>query len=78
MNLFWSILACVVHTVSESECFLHARGRAESALLLSLCKVFRRKDSLPFPREKIDSRVFCGITLVFLPIPKYGSFFFFE
>ena len=58
--------------------FLHAGGRAESALLLSfLCKVWRRKDSLPFPREKKDSGVFCGITLVFLPLPKYGSFFFF-
>ena len=34
-------------------------GRAESALLLSiLCKVWRRKDSLPFPKEKIDSGVF--------------------
>ena len=36
---------------------MRARGRAESALLLSLCKVWRRKDSLPFPREKIDSGV---------------------
>ena len=55
--------------------FLHAGGRAESALL---CKVWRRKDSLPFPREKIDSGgFFCGITLVFLPILKYGSFSFF-
>ena len=39
--------------------FLRAGGRAESALLLSfLCKVWRHKDSLPLPREKIDSRVF--------------------
>ena len=35
-----------------------AGGRSESALVISfLCKVLRRKDSLPFPREKIDSRV---------------------
>ena len=27
--------------------------------------------------EKIDSGEFRGITLVFLPIPKYGSFFSF-
>ena len=74
---FWSILACVIHTVSESECFLRARGRAESALLLSLCKVSRRKDSLPFPREKIDSGVFCGITGYFYPYRSTGLFLLF-
>ena len=35
-----------------------AGGRSESTLVNSfLCKVLRRKDSLPFPREKIDSGV---------------------
>ena len=71
---FWHALS----TYCLNQSLLCAGGRAESALLLSfLCKVLRHKDSLPFPREKIDSGVFYGITLAFLPIPKYGSFFFF-
>ena len=41
INLFWAILACVVNTLSESECFV----------------CLGPKDSLPFPREKIDSEV---------------------
>ena len=34
MYIFWAILTCVVHVLSESESF-HAEGRAESALVLS-------------------------------------------
>ena len=33
INLFWAILACFIHTLSESECFA-CWGRAESTLLL--------------------------------------------
>ena len=33
-------------------------GQKAHLLLSFLCKVLRRKDSLPFPREKIDSGVF--------------------
>ena len=50
-----AILMCIVDALSKSFC---AGGGAESALVISfLCKVLRRKDSLPFPREKIDSGV---------------------
>ena len=57
---------------------LHAGGRAESALLLSfLCKVLRRKDSLPFPREKIDSGVLWHNFGIFYPYQNTGLFFFF-
>ena len=46
---------CVINTLSKP---FRAGGRSESALVISfLCKVLRRKDSLPFPREKIDSGV---------------------
>ena len=60
------------HGVSK----IRAGGRAESALSF-LCKVWRRKDSLPFLREKIDSGVFCGITSQFYPYRSMGLFLFF-
>ena len=57
---------------------LHAGGRAESALLLSfLCKVLRRKDSLPFPREKIDSGVLWHNFGIFTHTEVRVFFFFF-
>ena len=52
---FWYALS----THCPNQNLLRAGGRAESTLLVSfLCKVLRRKDSLPFSREKIDSEVF--------------------
>ena len=55
--LFWAILACVIHALSESESFVcWGQGRKRTCTYF-LCKVLRRKDSLPFPREKIDSGV---------------------
>ena len=57
---------------------LHAGGRAESALLLSfLCKVLRRKDSLPFPSEKIDSGVLWRNFGIFTHTGVRVFFFFF-
>ena len=57
---------------------LHAGGRAESTLLLSfLCKVLRRKDSLPFPREKIDSGVLWHNFGIFTHSEVRVFFFFF-
>ena len=57
---------------------LRAGGRAESALLLSfLCKVLRRKDSLPFPREKIDSGVLWHNFGIFTHTEVRVFFFFF-
>ena len=53
-------------------------GRAESALLLSfLCKVLRHKDSLPFPREKIDSGVLWHNFGIFTHTEVQVFFFFF-
>ena len=53
--IFWAILTCVSDALSKS---FRAGGRSESALVISfLCKVLRHNDSLPFPREKIDSGV---------------------
>ena len=60
--------------------FLHAGGRAESALLLSfLCKVLRHKDYLPFPREKIDSGVLWHNFGIFThtEVQVFSFFFFF-
>ena len=66
------------HTLSESECFA-CWGRAESALLLLLllCKVLGRKDSLPFPREKIDSGVLWHNFGIFTHNEVRVFFFFF-
>ena len=81
VDLFWSILACVIHTLSEFECVC-AEGRAESTLLLSfLCKVLRRKDSLLFQTEKIDSGVlwhnFSIFTHTEVRVLFFSFFFFF-
>ena len=67
-----------IYTVPEFEKYLACwggQGRKHTKFLV-LNKV-RDEGFPPFPKEKIDSGNFHGITLVFLPIPKYGSFFFF-
>ena len=71
-----NFLACVIHTVPElKKIFCVLEGRAESALSFGFYKV-RDEGFPPFPKEKIDIGGFCGITFgIFLPIPKYGSFF---
>ena len=72
----WAILMCVVDALSKS---FRAGGRSESALVISfLCKVLRRKDSLPFPRGKIDSGVLWHNFGIFYPYRSMGGFFFFE
>ena len=56
---------------------LCAGGRAESVLLLSfLCKVLRHKDTLPFPREKIDSGVLWHNFGIFTHTKIWVFFFF--
>ena len=66
---------CIIDTLSKS---FHAGGRSESALVISfLCKVLRRKDSLPFPREKIDSGVLWHNFGIFYPYRSTGHFSFF-
>ena len=73
--ILWAILTCVVDALSKS---FHAGGRSESALVISfLCKVLRRKDSLPFPREKIDSEVLWHNLSLFYPDQSTGHFSFF-
>ena len=69
--VFLGLEFCSMGELSCRSCELEIECR------IAYPSVWRRKDSLPFPREKIDSGVLCGITLVFLPIPKYGSFSFF-
>ena len=52
-------------------------GRAESALSFGFYKV-RDKGFPPFPKEKIDSRGFCGITFgIFTPTKVRVVFLFF-
>ena len=76
--IFWAILTCIIDALSKS---FHAGGRSESTLVISfLCKVLRHKDSLPFPREKIDSGVLWHKFVIFYPYQSTGhfsSFFFF-
>ena len=56
----------------------HAEGGAESALVLSFyVRFLRRKDSLPFPREKIDSGVLWHNFGIFTHTKVRVIFFFF-
>ena len=72
--IFWAILTCVIDAFAKAFC---AGGRAESALVIRfLCKVLRRKDSLPFPREKIDSRVLWHNFGIFTHTEVFFFFFF--
>ena len=82
-----NFLACVVHTVPElKKIFCMLEGRAESTLSFGFYKV-RDEGFPPFPKEKIDSGGFCGITfgifthtkvrVVFLLFFVFFFFFFF-
>ena len=54
--IFWAILTCVVDALSKS-LLCWGKVRKCTCNKFFLCKVLRHKDSLPFPREKIDSGV---------------------
>ena len=58
-----NFLVCIVHTVPElkKKIFCVLEDRAESTLSFGFYKV-RDEGFPPFPKEKIDSRGFCGIT----------------
>ena len=77
--IFWAILTCVVHALSKSFFVLGAGQKVH--LYLDLCKVLRHKDSLPFPREKIDSGVlwhnFGILTHTEVQVIFFFFFFFF-
>ena len=75
--IFWAILTCIIHALSESESFLCWGQGKKRTCTYFLCKVLRRKDSLPFPREKIDSRVLWHNFSNFYPYRSMGRFFFF-
>ena len=70
--------ACVVHTVPElKKIFCVLEGRAESALSFLVFIKSETKDSPPFPRKKIDSGGFCGITFgIFTHTEVWVVFFF--
>ena len=74
-----NFLACIVHTVPElKKIFCMLEGRAESALSFLVFIKSEMKDSLPFPRKKIDSGGFCGITFgIFTHTEVWVVFFFF-
>ena len=75
IDIFWAILTCIGNTLSQ---LFHAGGRSESTLVISfLCKVLRCRDSLPFPREKIDSGVLWHNFGIFTHTEVWVFFFFF-
>ena len=73
INLFWAILVCVVHTLSESECFA-CWDRAESALFLVFFLFFFYVRS-PFPKRK-DSGVLWHNFGIFTHTEVWMVFFF--
>ena len=65
---FWAILRCIIDALSN---LVHAGEQVRKCTCNdSFSYGLRHKDSLPFPRKKIDSGAFFGITLVFLPIRR--------
>ena len=52
VNLFWSILACIVHTLSESECFCMLGAWQKAHFYLVFYVKFGDVRIPPFPKGK--------------------------